>query len=307
MLSSGDAVLVGVSGGPDSVVLLFLLVSLKKEFNLKITVAHLDHKLRPNSYKDLKFVENLARKLNLPFVSKCINISKLEKRGSLEEIARHIRFNFFFETAKKLGIKKIALGHNLDDQAETVLMRLIRGSGLSGLSAIKPVKKIDRFIIIRPLIEIKRVQIEKFLKRKKIKTRTDYTNKDTMFFRNKIRHELLPFLEKKYNKNIKEILANTRDNIASDYEYLWQISDKAFKDCARYIKKSQIKIDLAKFSKFHQSIQRMILRRVIEELKGNTRRITFQHIKELESLIYQRPYNSIVNLPQGISVIKKTH
>ncbi|MEW6171161.1 MAG: tRNA lysidine(34) synthetase TilS, partial [Candidatus Omnitrophota bacterium] len=304
MLESGDSLLVGVSGGPDSVCLVHLLNSLKKELNLKIFVAHLDHCLRKDSHKDLLFVKNLSSRLNLNFISESINVGNFTKDNSLEEAARKIRFDFFFRRAKKLKIKKIVLGHNLDDQAETVLMRLIRGAGLLGLSAIAPVKKINNFFILRPLLSIKRKDIEKYLKKNKIKYHLDYTNKDILFFRNKIRQELLPLLEKKYNTKIKEILANTRDNIALDYEYLSLLTQDAFKKCIKYNRKHEIKIDLSKFLRLHPSLQRMVLRRCLQQLCGNTRRFDAQHIKELNSLIYERPYNSFVDLPQNISVIK---
>jgi tRNA(Ile)-lysidine synthase len=293
-----DIIVIGVSGGPDSLVLLNVLTKLKKEFHLKLHVAHLDHMLRNDSGRDRKFVETVARKLNLPFSGASINVKAIAQKGSLEEICRNVRLGFLFKVAKNVKANKIALGHNLDDQAETVLMRLLRGSGLFGLSGILPKKELYGFTIIRPLIEVKRKEIDVYLKRKKLVPRLDPTNSQDVYFRNKIRLKLLPALEKDYNPNIKEILSHTAESIANDYDFINQVSVQA-------AKKLGDKINLKKFSRLHPSVQRMVLRQHISRLKGSTRRIDFRHIREIEDLIFNRPINSIVDLPGSIRV-KKT-
>ena len=298
LIDKKDRILIAVSGGPDSVALLYLLNSLKKELNLYIHVAHLDHMLRPDSCKDKGFVERLASRLGLPVTVSRINIKELEKKGSLEENARNARFAFLFKVAKGVKANKIALGHNLDDQAETVLMRLLRGTGLYGLSGILPKRNILGFNIIRPLIEVRRKDIEYFLKRKNIKPRLDKTNLEDIYFRNKIRNKLFPLLEKEYSANIKEILSNMAQNVGYDYEYLNRVAESAMKRLGS-------KINIEKFLKLHPSIQRLVLRLNIARVKGDMRRITFQHIKEIENLISNRPLNSIVDLPKGVSIIKK--
>jgi tRNA(Ile)-lysidine synthase len=298
LIKKNDKIVVGVSGGPDSVALLYLLNSLKKELNLSLHIAHLDHMLRRASYKDSLFVEKLANRLKIPLTMTRINIGKLPQRGSLEQTARNARLGFLINVAKKIKAKKIALGHNLDDQAETVLMRIIRGTGLYGLSAILPKRKILKIEIIRPLIEIKRSEIEMFLKRKKVKPCIDASNLQDIYFRNKIRNKLLPLLERDYNKNIKKVLSSMAESVACDYDYLNLTTLRVMKHRVK-------KINLAKFSKLHPAIQRLILRQNIARLKGDTRRVTFQHIREIEDLILNRPANSVVDLPKGISVLKK--
>lgn len=281
--------------------LIFLLHRLSKEWSLKLHIAHLDHGLRKDSPDDRKFVENLAKKLNLPVTSARIDIKKIAKKGSLEEICRNARLGFFFNIARSIKTKKVALGHNLDDQAETVLMRLLRGSGLYGLSGMLPKKTIAQFQIIRPLIEVRRKEIERFLKKKKIRPRRDDSNRENIYFRNKIRNCLLPLLERGYNRNIKEILSNTAQSISYDYDYL---NHAALKITRRLGKK----INLRKFLKLHPAMQRLVLRCNIARLKGNTRRLTYQHIKEVEDLLLNRPVNSVVDLPRGISLRKgKNH
>ena len=322
MFEWGDKVIIGVSGGPDSICLLYLLYSLRDEFGLSLHIAHLDHMLRKDSYRDLLFVKNQAERLDLPFTGESINISKLAKRGSVEEIARKVRFDFLFRAAKEIGAKKIALGHNRDDQVETVLLRILRGSGLYGLQAILPKREIYRFTVIRPLIEVERREIEEYLRRKKIRTRKDITNTQVLYFRNRIRNELLPFLEKKYNPNIRQILFNMAENVSSDYEFLESESKKAFKrlkmkKCLPAVRQEKfppkadlplakkINLNLEKILRYHPTIQRMVLRLAISALKGDTRRLSFKHFKELEDLIKTRPEGSIVDLPSKISVRKE--
>jgi tRNA(Ile)-lysidine synthase len=298
LITKNDKIVIGVSGGPDSVALLYLLNSLSRELKLRLHIAHLDHMLRPDSYKDARFVQNLAKMLKLPITTAQINVKELAKQGSPEEIARNARFGFLFKVAKDIKANKIALGHNLDDQAETVLMRILRGTGLYGLAGILPKREIAGFQIIRPLIETRRQDIEAFLKRKRIKPCLDTSNLEDIYFRNKIRNRLLPLLEQQYNKNIKEILSNMAQSIGYDYDYLNRIAHRA-------IRKMSTKLNLKKFCNLHPSIQRLVLRFAIAKLKGNMRRLTFRHIREIEDLIFNRPINSVVDLPQGISVIKK--
>jgi tRNA(Ile)-lysidine synthase len=296
LISKGERIVVGVSGGPDSVTLLWILNSLKNELKLKLHVAHLDHMLRKDSSGESKYVLDLARKFKLPVTTEKINVKKLAKQGSLEEIARNARMGFLFKVAKKIKAKKIALGHNLDDHAETVLMRLLRGSGLYGLSGILPKRKFGSLEVIRPLIEIRRRDIERFLKKKRITPCIDISNFQDIYFRNKIRHKLIPLLEKEYNRNIREVLSNTAESIGDDYDYLNRQSLKIFKRMKR--------INLEKFFRLHPAIRRLILRLNINRLKKDTRSITFQHIKEIEDLIFNRPVNSVVDLPKNISVVK---
>jgi tRNA(Ile)-lysidine synthase len=298
LIREKDTVLIGVSGGPDSVCLLYLLNSLKKGLKLKLHVAHVDHMLRGDSVKDKEFVAKLCKRLDIPLTAVRINVRTLARKGSIEEIARNARLDFLLKTAKKVKADKIALGHNLDDQAETVLMRILRGTGLYGLSAILPKRDIRRFMVIRPLIEIRRQKIELFLKRKKISPRIDLSNKDDVYFRNRIRNKLIPLLEKGYNSNIKEILANTAESVACDYDCLNRLAEKA-------AGRMKTKFSLKKLSRLHPALIRILFRNAISALKGDTRRITFRHIREIEDMLLNRPPNSIVDLPKGISAQKK--
>jgi len=298
LINRNDKIVIAVSGGPDSVALLYLLNSLKKEFKLTLHIAHLDHMLRNDSYGDAEFVKKLAEKFRLPLALTQINVKELSRKGSLEEIARNARLGFLFKVAREIKADKIALGHHLDDQAETVLMRILRGSGLYGLAGISPKRNIAGYQIIRPLIEIRRKEVEAFLKRRKIKPRLDSSNLEDLYLRNRVRNRLIPLLEKGYNKNIKEVLSNMAENVGYDYDYLIHAAHIAMKRLGP-------KVNLKKLLKLHPAIQRLVLRLNISRLQGDTRRITFQHIRETEDLILNRPVNSIVDLPKGVSVVKR--
>jgi tRNA(Ile)-lysidine synthase len=302
LINKAEKIVIGVSGGPDSLALLYVLKALQKEWRAALHIAHLNHMLRGReSQGDAEFVVRLAQKLNIPVTMRKINLAGLKQGGSAEEIARKARLEFLFAVARKNKAHKIALGHNSDDQAETVLMRVIRGSGLLGLSGILPKRKINNFIIIRPLIEIPRREITNFLKAKKIKPRIDATNSEEIYFRNRIRHKLLPEL-RRYNPNIRQVLANTAQNIAADYDYLLETSRRAFANLRTG--KGKVKLSIVKFLKLHPALQNIVLRLAYSELKGDTRRLTYQHIKEVKDLIYSRPCGAIVDLPSSIFVIK---
>ena len=307
MIDSGESVVVAVSGGPDSVTMLHILNSLRSEFGFKIHIAHLNHMLRKDSKRDLRFVERLAKNLNLPITTREINVLKLAKKDSIEQVARRIRLDFLFDLAKSINTKKIALGHTKDDQAETILMRLIRGTGLYGLGGILPIRKISGFTIIRPLIEFERKDVLRYLKKNKFKSVLDASNFNSKFLRNKVRKELLPVLEKKFNRNIKEVLCNLSSIAQSDYDYLSLISKKVFKDVRCKFCKDKIELDITKLKNLHKSLQRMVLRLALEKLQGDTRRLNYKHWEEIEALLYSRPSNSIVDLPRQMSVLKRNN
>lgn len=297
LIRKGDLVLVGVSGGPDSVCLLYLLNAMSRTIGFKLHIAHLDHMLRSDSGKDADFVRELGNKLGIHVAIGSIDVKKLASKGSLEEAARNARLEFLFKVARKIKADKIALAHNLDDQAETVLMRILRGTGLQGLSGIIPKRRLYGFEVIRPLVRVERRQIEAFLRKKKVRPRIDKTNLQDLYLRNKLRNKLLPLL-KQYNPGIKEALSNMAESAAFDYDYL---NRQALR-----LTGSRNRIELARFLRLHPAMQRLLLRAHISRLQGSTRRISFAHIREIEDLILARPVNSVVDLPKGISVAKKT-
>ena len=306
MFKKHDKILIGLSGGMDSVALLHSLLALKKDYVLDIVIAHLDHKFRgKESKEDRIFCEDLAKKLNLEIVSEEIDVPKAakEKGISPEEAARFERYDFFKRQCKIKNIKHIVVAHNKDDQAETVLMRIIRGSGMAGLGAMNPVKDMKGFIILRPLIEISRSEIEDFIKENKLKFRHDSSNDQVIFTRNRVRRELMPYLEKNFNPNIKETLANMADNLRGENEFLEKFSNRKFKSVSK-INNGTVSIDIKRFKKQPEAVRKRILRSALRHVKGDLRRFTYQHWKEMEDLIGSRPVNSRVDLPLGVNVTK---
>ena len=225
--------------------------------------------------------------------------SKTFKKGSLEDAARQRRFQFFNRIADKINSQVVVLAHTNDDLAETVLMRILRGTGLQGLRGILPVRKMKNIYYIRPLLMIKKVDILNFLTKRNINYRTDPTNKKTEFFRNKIRLELLPLLSKQYNPNIKELLVNLANNITVDYDYIESQAQKLYGKIAKHSPRSKtIRINLKSYSLQHSALKRMIIRIGIKHLKGSTNRLTLTNYREIEDFLKNRPQSSIVHLPR---------
>ena len=298
LIASGDRILIGVSGGPDSVALLYLLNSLKKEFKLTLHIGHLDHMLRRVSGNDAEFVKKLADKLKIPITCKAVEISSMHQKGSLEELARKERLKFLVSLAKKIGADSIALGHNLDDQAETVLMRILRGTGLYGLGGILPKRKINGVYFVRPLLETQRKDIQAYLSARSISARTDASNFEEKYFRNKIRHKLIPFLEKFFNRSIKVSLARLAQSSSLDYDFLEGAAERSLKG-------SGSALTFKKLSAAHPALRRMMIRKKLSGLQEGMRRITYQHMLETEDMLLNQPCGSVVSLPKGIR-IKKT-
>ena len=303
MLSFNDRILIGLSGGPDSVTLLNILLSFKKRYNLSFFIAHFDHMLRgKESDEDVNFVKNLAQELGLPCEVKSCNLTKIARKEhlTLEDAARKYRYKFFLETARKFNTNKIALGHNADDQVETVLMRFLRGSGLEGLMGIPPV----RGKIIRPLIECSREEIEEYCKENKIGYRVDSSNKEVVYFRNKIRLELLPLLSKGYNKNIKDTMLRLRSIISEVSAYLNQETELLFKEVARRESPETVIIDLEKFTSLPLALKRRIIRKSIEVVKGNLYSVSFRHNNEILKLTEYQLGEKEIYLPDNLRAKK---
>ena len=301
LLRKGERVIVGVSGGPDSVVLLQVLNALRYDLGITLHVAHLNHRLRKDAALDQHFVEKLCARWKLPLTVRALKKNYFQKNGSQEEIARTYRFQFFIDVAKKQNAQAIALGHTKDDLAETILMRLIRGTGLMGMRGILPKRQIHGFRFIRPLLDIARSHIERFLKKERLSCRIDSTNSDPQFFRNKIRRELIPYLQERYNRGIKEGLAHLADVLAQDYDYLEEQSQKILAKLLWLENSSTIQLKIQPLQKNHRALQRMLLRRCIEKLRGDLHQLTFGHLAEIEDLIQRRPTGSVVDLPGGLS------
>lgn len=305
LIEKGDKVLVCVSGGPDSMALLYLMAGLKKDYNLELTIAHFDHMLRSKqSIADANFVKKIAAKLNIPFIMERCNVKEIAgaNKMSIEEAAREARYDFFQRMAEKIGANKIATAHNMGDQAETVLMRFIKGTGSLGLLGIPYKRWLGNAWVIRPLLDVKRLDIERYLERFKIPSRVDTSNLKMFYLRNKIRHKLMPLLEKEFNPKIKENLNQVAKSLSDEFDYLNTTANRLFKRLAIETK-TAIEIDVGKLQRQHIALQRLIVRQIILKLKGDLRRITFKHWQEIESILSDEGEIS-VDLPDGLKVKK---
>jgi tRNA(Ile)-lysidine synthase len=296
LFDRGAKIVVGCSGGPDSVCLLDVLCRLKKKYDLELVVAHVNYGLRgKDSGKDEQFVKKLAEKYNLPIKIKNAPCSMLHVPCP-EDTLRIIRYNFFEAVCKKYKMDLIAVGHNLNDQAETVLMRILRGTGLRGLGAIKfsaialsaptppPLRgtspragEENKLKIIRPLLNVPRKDILDYLRKNNVPYRIDKTNLALDFTRNKIRNRLLGHLEKNFNPNIQDILYKLSQSVADDYDFISRFSRE-------WLAKNKT-LNVSKINGLHPAVQREVLRLAIEKRAPGLREIESAHIEEILKIL----------------------
>ncbi len=294
MCRSGERVGVAVSGGADSVALLWCLVETAPELGIKLAVAHFNHCLRGGeSDADERFVADLARSLDLPFYSECADIHTISKRESrnLEETARLERYRFLEALVEKGTVDRIATGHTRSDQAETVLFRLMRGTGEQGLRGIRPVLDTG---IVRPLIDIPRQETRAYLESRGKSWREDSSNQDLRFSRNRIRSELLPTLERDWNPRIEEALARTASLAQEDEDY-WREAVSQAAEASLVPSDPAVLIRTDEFAKLHPSISRRLLRSAIDQISGAS--MSYQHIESLRVLASQTAGSDRLSLP----------
>ena len=294
LFSAGETVVVAVSGGADSVALLDILSRLEDE-RLILVVAHLNHGLRgADSDGDQDFVSGLAARYRLPFVAQRIDVAALaaDERLSLEDAGRRARYAFFARVARTHGATSIALAHHLDDQAETVLIRLLRGAGGGGLSAMA---SSSRQCLKRPLLQVSRAEVEHYLKLNGLTHRTDSSNADTAILRNSIRHELIPFL-RRYNPKISQRLAATADILACDEELLDQLTENAYARLA-HREAGAIKLGIESLLKEPRGLRLRLYRRALLALRGDLTRIGLVHLEAIDRLTHAGRPNASAKLP----------
>tara|TARA_B100000315_G_C14571721_1_gene585916 strand:+ start:1162 stop:2148 length:987 start_codon:yes stop_codon:yes gene_type:complete len=296
LLKKKDKIILGVSGGPDSVFMLYQFFYLKKEYKLQLACAHFNHSLRKEADQEEIFINELCHKLEIPYICEKKDVKSFFNGDSLEQTARILRYDFFLKTARQLKFKKLALGHHKDDLVETILMRLIRGTGLKGLRGFLPKTRYKALTVIRPLIETTKKDIESWLKKQKIDYCIDKSNFEEKFFRNRIRLKLLPLL-KEYNPNIVDTLCNLAKTIAYDYELIQTVSLEHYNLLKKRETKREIFLDLAGLNQATPALFNNVLRITIEQLQGHTRRLEARHLDEVRDLALNRPGESVVDLP----------
>lgn len=295
MLDQGDRVGVAVSGGADSVFLLHALLALAPGRELSLTVLHVNHQLRGvESDRDEQFVRDLAFELRLPFHSMAGPVG----RGNLEQEARNVR-RLRFEAARgDLGLTKIALGHTRTDQAETVLYRLLRGSGICGLAAIPP----RRHSTIRPLLALSRTEIRDWLRGSGLAWREDTSNSNPRFVRNRLRLRTLPALARTYNPNLEEALAGTAELSRAEEEYWAEQVESLYRQLASPTSSGTV-VNVKALANCHLAVKRRVIRNAISRAKGSLRSIDRRHIEAVLAIIESRHGHDRVNIP-GLDVIR---
>jgi tRNA(Ile)-lysidine synthase len=279
MFELGQQVGVAVSGGADSVCLLHVLLELAPQWDLRLSVLHLDHGLRgEESRQDAEFVRGLADRLGLPFLLRKTSVA--QSPDNLEQAARQARLAFFRETMAGGAIQRVATGHTRSDQAETVLFRFLRGSGSAGLAGIRPVTSEG---IVRPLIEMERSEVRQFLVERGIAWREDSTNRSLRFARNRIRHELLPQIAREWNPAIGETLANTADWALAEEAWWEQEIDRLA--CQHFTtSQNAVLLRAGVLAGLPLAVARRLVRRAMELAKGDLRGIDFGHIRSVMEL-----------------------
>jgi tRNA(Ile)-lysidine synthase len=300
MIEKGDSILVALSGGPDSVCLLHILYSLSKKMNIFLYAAHVNHCLRgEEAIKDEKYAEELCKRLNIPFYCKRVDIKSISKeRGVSTELAgRDERYKFFDELKENLSINKIAIAHNANDQAETLIMRIIRGTGLEGLVGIKPIRD---SVYIRPILCLTRKEIEQYCNEQNLNPRIDQTNYEEIYSRNKIRLKAIPFIQENFNKDIVSTLNRLAYMCNMDNEFIESKVDEKYQEFCKdegqcfYICKEG-------FDEFEALVTR-IIRRALMNFSGIQYNFEMKHVYDIISLQKGESGKSI-NLPNGIKAI----
>ena len=289
MLKPGDSVLAGVSGGPDSAALLWTLVALRQELRLTLRAAYVDHGLRPAAARrEAALVRAMGRLWGVP-VSTLKRPVRKEGGGSLEEAARSVRHEALAREARERRCGVVALGHTQDDQAETVLMWLLRGAGMSGLAGIPPVRLLSRdrgkkIRLVRPLLDCSRAEIEALLKQRKVRTLKDRSNDSTRFFRNRIRGELIPLLERSYNPQARLHLSRLASILREEVEWSESKARDRFRQAAR-AGNGRVRLDRRLLRTDPVPLRKGVLKLAVERLQGSRRGFNAGHWERLDRLL----------------------
>ena len=298
---------VGVSGGPDSLCLLDCL----HQLGFPLVVAHYDHQLRPDSAEDVRKVANMASVRGLPFEQASGNVAEFAKQEhlSLEEAARILRYRFLFSAARRSGAQAVAVGHTADDQVETVLMHLLRGSGLAGLKGMLAISTLDAWDkdipLVRPLLGVWRSEIEAYCLEHKLEPLIDSTNQQVTFFRNRIRHELVPELQG-YNPRVKEILVRTAEVLAGDWVVVEGAADQAWQAVLLEISTGACSVDRQKLASLPVGLQRAILRRMLSVFRPGMRDIDFETVERGVQFLRHPSRSRTLDLVQGLRLTWET-
>ena len=317
LIESGDKIVLGVSGGPDSISMLNILYNLKKEekLDIELIVAHVNHGIRENAKIDEEFVKEYCVKRDIPCFVLNVNVIKIaeeEKRG-VEETGRIVRYKFFEEVLEKTGANKIAIAHNQNDRVETIIMNVLRGTGLAGLKGIEA--KQGKFI--RPLIECERQLIEKYCEEEKLNPRIDESNFENDYTRNKVRNIVIPYIKEEFNPNINKTILRLSDIVKEDLEYINnKVREEYLKiveeeknlykeDVYKSTEESRIILDLKKFNNLELVLKKGIILYSVEKIFGDTKGIEKIHIEDIIKLCEKNIGNKFLTPNKKTKIVIK--
>lgn len=282
LINEGDKIVIGVSGGPDSICLLHLLNNLTNTLKITIYVAHINHSIREVADMETKYVQDFCKKIGVEcFVKKedILNLAKKQKKGT-EEVGRQVRYSFFDEVLEKTNSNKIATAHNSNDRAETVILNILRGSGISGLKGIEAIRD-QKYI--RPLINTDRESIEKYCEENNLEPKIDETNKENIYTRNKVRNVVIPYIKKEFNQNIIKTINRLSTVATEENDYLMKITKQEYANISN-IENGIITLDLKRFNNLELVIKRRLILYTINEAIHTTNGIEKVNLDDIVKL-----------------------
>lgn len=305
LINSKDKIVLGVSGGPDSMAMLDILRQIKDEMNFEMYVAHINHNIRgKEADADEEYVKKYCEKYNIKCFSKKIDVPTIaqDKKIGTEEAGREVRYNYFEEVLIETKSNKIAIAHNKNDKVETIIMHILRGSGISGLKGIEP-KRDEKYI--RPLIECDRTEIEKYCEDNKLNPRIDKTNFENEYTRNKIRNIVIPYIKQEFNPNIIETITRLSDVIASEDRYIEDTSIVEYKKICILESTDKIELKLKEFNKLDKVIQNRIILLSVRKIFGSTQGIEKVNLEDIIKLCNNNIGNKFLKPNKNLKVLIK--
>ena len=313
LIENGDKIVLGVSGGPDSICMLDILNKIRKNCqinpepvaNFEIVVAHVNHLIRKEAAEDEVYVKNYCEKNQIEFYSKSIDVKEMANNNKIgtEEAGREARYDFFDEVLKKTNSNKVAIAHNKNDKIETIIMHVLRGSGINGLIGIEP----KRDIYIRPLINCERKDIEKYCDEQHLNPRIDKTNFENVYTRNKIRNVAIPYVQKEFNPNIIQTIDRLSNLVLEEEEYMEKQVKRAYEDILIEEKSKEIVLDLKLFNNQEKVIKSRIIRYTITKLFGSSKQLELIHMEDIIKLCSKNIGNKYLTPNKNIKILIKNH
>lgn len=306
LILNGDKIVLGVSGGPDSISMLNILRELKEGGTLQFSmvVAHINHMIREEAVEDEKYVEDYCKKNGIECYVKRINVIEYAQNNKIgiEEAGRKARYDFFDEIAQKTNANKIAIAHNKNDKIETIIMHILRGSGLSGLKGIEPIRN-NRYI--RPLIDCERQEIEDYCEKEKLNPRIDKTNFENDYTRNKIRNIVIPYIKEEFNPNIIETINRLSEVITAEENYMDKIVKEIYDKILIETKETEISLSLKEFNKQEEVIKNRLILYTTRQLMGSSQGIEKIHLKDIIKLCENNIGNKYLTPNKNIKILVK--